>query len=151
METDMTARSAQHATFVIDRTYGAPPARVFALWSSREAKSRWFGMPDEGGYTLDFRVGGLESNKGGPPDGPVYSYDAQYQEIVPDARVVYSYTMDAGDARISVSVTTVEFAPDGDGTRLTYTEQGVYLDGADTPDIREGGTKALLDALGRAL
>jgi uncharacterized protein YndB with AHSA1/START domain len=147
----MTERSAVHGTFVIERTYEAAPAEVYALWASREAKSRWFAIPDEGGYTLDFRVGGLEANKGGPPGGPVYSFDAQYQEIVPDERIVYGYTMDADDVRISVSVTTVEFAPSEEGTLLTFTEQGVFLDGHDTPAIREGGTGHLLDALGTAL
>ena len=35
--------------------------------------------------------------------------------------------------RISVSLATVEFKPDGQGTRLVYTEQAVYLDGHDEP------------------
>ena len=52
---------------------------------------------------------------------------------------------------ISVSVTTVEFAPAPSGTTLTFTEQGVFLDGGDTPAIREKGTGELLDALGAAL
>jgi uncharacterized protein YndB with AHSA1/START domain len=149
--TELTERTAEHATFVLERTYAAAPAKVFALWASREAKNRWFGMPDEGGYTLDFRVGGKESNRGGPPGGPIYSYDAEYHEIVPDQRIVYGYTMDAGADRISVSVTTVEFTLTGSGTRLTFTEQGVYLDGHDTAAIREKGTGELLDALGTAL
>ena len=37
------------------------------------------------------------------------------------------------------------------GTRLTYTEQGAYLDGLDTPEQREEGTAQLLDALGASL
>ena len=37
------------------------------------------------------------------------------------------------------------------GTTLTFTEQGVFLDGADTPAVREKGTGELLDALGAAL
>jgi uncharacterized protein YndB with AHSA1/START domain len=147
----MSTRSAEHATFVVDRTYDAPPSRVFALWASREAKAKWFGQPDETAYQLDFTVGGREHNVGGPPGGPVYVFDALYQDIVPDQRIVYGYVMTADGERISVSVTTVEFAADGDGTHLTFTEQGVYLDGADTPDVREGGTVGLLDALGRAL
>jgi len=147
----MTTRTTEHATFVIERTYDAPAERVFASWSSRQAKSRWFGMPDDGGYTLDFRVGGTESNKGGPQGGPVYSFDATYQEIVPNERIVYGYTMDADDVRISVSVTTVEFKAVGSTTVLTFTEQGVFLDGNDTLAAREGGTRALLENLAKAL
>ena len=70
---------------------------------------------------------------------------------MPDERIVYSYVMHAGDALISVSVTTVEFAPAPSGATLTFTEQGVFLDGADTPAIREKGTGELLDALGGTL
>ena len=47
---------------------------------------------------------------------------------------MYSYEMYADDARISVSVATIEFAKSGDGTALTWTEQGAYLDGIDGPE-----------------
>ena len=59
--------------------------------------------------------------------------------------------MQADGTLISVSVTTVEFAAAAGGTTLTFTEQGVFLDGADTPAVREKGTGELLDALGAAL
>jgi uncharacterized protein YndB with AHSA1/START domain len=147
----MSTRSTEHGSFVLNRTYPASPARVFAAWSSRDAKSRWFGGGNIPDLQLDFRVGGTELFRAGPPDGPVFTYEATYQEIVPDERIVYGYTMDADDARISVSVTTVEFAPAGDGTTLTLTEQGVFLDGADTLTVREKGTSELLDQLGTAL
>jgi uncharacterized protein YndB with AHSA1/START domain len=49
--------------------------------------------------------------------------------------------------RISVSVATFEFFPDDAGTRLVLTEQGAYLDGLDTSEQREAGTRGLLDAL----
>jgi uncharacterized protein YndB with AHSA1/START domain len=149
----MTTRTAEHGTFVLSRTYPVAPERVFAAWASREAKARWFGAPDgeNPNFKLDFRVGGTESTSGGAPDGPVHTYQATYQDIVPGERIVYSYTMDADADRISVSVTTVEFAPAGDGTTLTFTEQGVFLDGHDTLVIREKGTSELLDQLGAAL
>ncbi len=145
-----TTRSTEHGTFTITRAYPAPPQRVFAAWSSREAKARWF-APGGGDYVLDFRVGGSEINRGGPPGGPVYSYVATYEDIVPGERLVYGYSMKAGDDLISVSVATVEFAPDGAGTTLTLTEQGVFLDGGDTSAVREKGTGELLDSLGAAL
>ena len=147
----MTARSAEHGSFTITRTYPVPPDRVFDAWASQEAKARWFGAPGSTAYELDFRVGGAESNRGGPPGGPVYTYDATYRDIVRNERIVYDYVMECDEALISVSVTTVEFAASGSGTTLSFTEQGVFLDGGDTPAIREKGTGELLDALGDAL
>lgn len=146
-----TVRTTEHGTFTLSRTYPVPPERVFAAWSSQESKARWFGAPGSTGYALDFRVGGTETNRGGPPGGPVYSYEATYRDIVPAERIVYGYTMEADGTLLSVSVTTVEFTPTGAGTTLTFTEQGVFLDGADTPAVREKGTGELLDALGTAL
>jgi uncharacterized protein YndB with AHSA1/START domain len=146
-------RSVTHATFVIERTYDASPARVFAAWAEPAAKARWFGIPDDdsGDYELDFKVGGRELNRGSASDGDVYTYDARYQDIVPDERIVYSYDMLRGDTRISVSLATVELKPEGSGTKLVFTEQGAFLDGHDTPDLREHGTGSLLDALGAEL
>lgn len=54
-------------------------------------------------------------------------------------------------ARISVSLAAVELEAAGDGTRLTYTEHGAYLDGLDQPEMREQGTGSLLGALGEEL
>jgi uncharacterized protein YndB with AHSA1/START domain len=63
----------------------------------------------------------------------------------------YSYILDQDETRISVSVTTVEFKSTGAGTQLVYTEQGAFLDGHDTPEQREHGTKFMLDKLGDEL
>lgn len=150
----MTERSAKHATFTIDRVYDAAPSRVFAAFADPAVKSQWFAGPEEfsdGGWSLDFRIGGQEVNRGGPPGGPVFTYEAVYRDIVPDERIVTTYEMYMGEARISVSVATFEFVPDGDGTRLVLTEQGVFLDGLDTAEQREEGTGVLLDSLGALL
>lgn len=106
---------------------------------------------ESGRYELDFRVGGRERASGGPPGGPVHHYDARYQDIVPDQRIIIAYDMHLDDIRISVSLATVELKPAGTGTRLTFTEQGAFLDGYDDPALREKGTRDLLDALGAEL
>ena len=84
-------------------------------------------------------------------EGQEYTYEARYQDIVPDERIVYAYDMHLDETRISVSLGTVELESEGDGTRLTYTEQGVYLDGLDTPEQRQSGTGGLFDALAEEL
>ena len=39
-------------------------AAVFAAWSDRDTKAKWFAVED-GRYSLDFRVGGTEAVHGG--------------------------------------------------------------------------------------
>ncbi|MFZ1154124.1 MAG: SRPBCC family protein [Solirubrobacteraceae bacterium] len=149
----MSQRSAVHATFVIERTYDATPARVFKAWAEPEAKASWFGpkVLTNGGHELDFKVGGEEHLRVLTPDGATYLFDSRYEDIVPEERIVYAYDMHKDDARISVSLTTVVLEPSGAGTKLTFTEQGVFLDGHDTPAEREHGTGELLDNLGAEL
>jgi uncharacterized protein YndB with AHSA1/START domain len=146
--------SVTHSTFSLERTYDASPARVFAAFADPEQKAAWFAGPPEwplAAFEVDFRIGGRETNRGGPKEGPMHSFDALYYDIVPDERIVYSYEMHLDDKRISVSLATIELAPAGDGTRLVLTEQGAYLDDFDDPSLRETGTGDLLDALGAYL
>ncbi len=147
----MSDRSTEHATFVIERSLPATAQRVFAAWSSAEAKSKWFGTREEGGVELEFEVGGRERFAAAAPDGARYSYDALYMDIVRDQRIVYTYEMYRDDERISVSVATVEIAPDGEQSKLTLTEQGVFLDGHDTVALREHGTREMIEYLAGVL
>ncbi len=151
----MTERSTTHATFVIERTYDASPARVFEAWSDAAAKARWFGGPADKWRQIerefDFRVGGRERLSGRWPSGTVSAFDGRYHDIVPGQRIIYAYDMHLDEKHISVSLATVEFKPAGGGTRLTFTEQAVFLDGYDDAGSREHGTGALLDKLGAEL
>ena len=148
-------RTVVHDMFVIDRTYAASPARVYAAFADPKIKTQW-GDDDEieknAPHVIDFRIGGRESMAGDVPgDVATFTYEAVYQDIVECSRIVYTYEMTMNGQRISVSVATLEFNPDGDGTRLVLTEQGAYLDGLDTSAQREEGTRGLLDALGSLL
>jgi uncharacterized protein YndB with AHSA1/START domain len=144
------ARSVTHSTIVIERTYDASPARVFAAWASREAKARWYACHDEWRPTrheLDFRVGGRETLHTGPAGGPVHAFDGVYQDIVPGERIVYTYEMCVGPDRISVSLATVELRRERGGTRMIFTEQIAILDGHTSAAEREEGTRLGLDSL----
>jgi uncharacterized protein YndB with AHSA1/START domain len=150
----MKLSTVAHDTFVIERTYDIPIAQVFRAWADPMLKARWFaGSADAlgAGYDLDFRVGGREVNRGGPPGGPVYTYQSEFHDIVPEQRIIYTYEMYADETRISVSVATVQFRSRDATTQLVLTEQGVFLDGHDTAAQREEGTRSLLDSLAAIL
>jgi uncharacterized protein YndB with AHSA1/START domain len=156
----VTEKTVIHDTFTIERTYPAPASRVFAAFASKEAKDSWGDTgdldgpgADAGDSQFDVRVGGHE-RFGFGYQGVSYRYDARFYDITPDQRLVYSYEMYADGARISVSVATIELAAAPGGTTLTWTEQGVYLDGfdgADAPRFRAEGTAGMLDGLAKYL
>jgi len=151
----LSERSTHHATFTIERTYPAQSERVFAAWADSESKLRWFACHDDWraeGHELDFRPGGSERLDTYPSDGgPVHAYRAHYYDVVPNERIVYAYEMLLGQTRISVSLATVEFEQVARGTRLTFTEQVVLLDGYDDVAGREEGTRIGLENLAKEL
>ncbi len=133
--------------------YSALPKRVYEAWTNPKMKAQWYGpTAQKDALSLDYRIGGREHFTGETPNGLFFGYEAIFHEIVPDQRIVYSYTMDFDQGRISASLVTVEITASGDDSaRLLFTEQGVYLDGGDTPADREQGTRAMLEALATAL
>lgn len=148
----MTKRSVTHATFTIERVYDATPALVFKANSDQAIKRRWF-AEGEGfsvqKYELDFRVGGLEICRFRYGEGEPMTYDATFQDIVPNERIICAYSMTIGGKRISSSLATTQLRPEGQTTRLIFTEQGAYLDGHDNVKEREEGSRGLLEALAK--
>lgn len=144
------ARSAIHATFVVERVYAASPARVFSAFADPEQKAKWFHGPEEWGPPesgMDFRVGGEDYAVSRPPGEPPHHFRSRYHDIVPDERIVYTYWMHHGDNLASVSVSTIEIRPEGPKTRLVITEVGVFLDGYYSAEGREDGTRQLMEQI----
>jgi uncharacterized protein YndB with AHSA1/START domain len=143
----MTTRSQTHATFVIERHYPVPVERVWEAFADPEIKRQWFGSPE----FHDGRHG---------EGGPLSQFRATYTDIVPHERIVYTYDMWLDGVHASTSITTIVLEPYGDtddaGTRMTFTEQGVHLDGVHGPGPqaaagREKGTAGLLETIGALL
>lgn len=147
----MTDHSVLHATFTLEPSYPAAPARVFAAWADPVAKARWFAGPGTE-HELDFRVGGRETAyRAATGSHPALQFESVYHDIVPNERIVYSSTLSAGDELATVSLTTIEFRPAAEGTQLVLTEQGTFLDGQEEPSWREEGTSQQLTALAAEL
>lgn len=150
----MTQRSALHNTFTITRVYDAPPSRVFAAFADPKAKAKWFSPPPDWvdvKQSVEFRVGGREHSSARDSSGVTHVFDSIYYDIVPDARIVYAYDMHLNEKRISVSLTTIDLQAKSAAAKLSFTEQGVYLDGYDDAKAREEGTAWLLGKLGETL
>lgn len=151
----MTQHSTEHATFTIERIYDAAPARIFQAFADRAIYDRWFVKGDGwpiAEYAGDFRVGGRETGRFSPDGEMVFVNETVILEIAPDARIVTAYTMAMeGATPFSASIATVELKPDGNGTRLVYTEQGAFFDGRDNAAQREAGCAEIFDALGKEL
>ena len=153
----MTARTAQHGTIRLERRYKATAARVFAAWAEPKARAKW-DVPGRwviAEQTFDFREGGRELKRFGPKDDPRFVADTLYVDVVPERRIVFSYSMTSHGTPISVSLTTIELssAPSSGSrdTHLLLTEQIVFLDGNDNAANREEGLASMLDKIGETL
>ena len=86
-----------------------------------------------------------------PKDGRGFANDTVYTDIVPDERIICAFTMSREGRRFSASLATFQLAPDGDGTKLTFTEQAAFLGESDGPDQRKGGWTQLFEKLAEVL
>jgi uncharacterized protein YndB with AHSA1/START domain len=154
----MTERTVTCNTFTIERTLAASPERVFEAFANANQKAQWLAPVDDEApddvfahAEFDFKVGGHERFTFVEADGRTMRYDATFYDIVPTQRIVYSYEMYSNDSRISISVASIQILEGANTTTLVWTEQGAFLDGLDTSDLREGGTSWLLDNMAEYL
>jgi uncharacterized protein YndB with AHSA1/START domain len=146
----MSERSIEHTTITIERHFKAPLSRVFSAWSIPEQKQQWFACHGDWtplDFQLDFRTGGSESNRVASTDGVVHAYQARYIDVVTNERIIYAFDMMLDDVRISVSLATVIFAQEPAGTKMSFVEQVVFLDGYGDNGSRLMGTEIGFDNL----
>lgn len=148
-------RRLARAGFTLTRDYPVSVDRTWNAFGDEQEKLAWWGDADTlepREWVFDFRVGGRDVAEGKFHDGPVTRYEATYTDIVEHNRIVTTYDMWLDGAHMSTSVASFEFEPIADGTRFTHVEHGVFFDQfwADAPN-REGGSRGLLEALGRYL
>ncbi|MFJ4167009.1 SRPBCC family protein [Microbacterium sp. NPDC089698] len=155
-----SALDVRHDVFTIERHVDAAPEEVFAAFADDATRRRWFRLPGaRASDRHEFRVGGgadATSTFVLPGIAPErLAYRSHYLDIVPDRRIVFSYTSTVDDVPRWASLATVLFAADGAGCLLTWTEQVAFLTrtgdgGDDFPHLR-GATALRLNGLAAAL
>ncbi len=123
--------------FEITRVFAAPRARVWDAWTRPEQLTEWFGPKGSHSEVLhfDLRPGGHLHTCMEGPDGSVMWGKNSYEDVDPPARLVWVQGFSNAAGEIVPSPfpmpwplhmrTTVDFADDGDGTRVTLTWQPV--------------------------
>jgi|GEM_PF-660780 len=140
-----------HSSFTIERIFRAPVSLVYEAWTDPAAKANWFIGPSS--WSPIRRELGLKEENGEEmllgrfDDGTETLYTARYHVISPNDRLVYAYDMHIDGVHLSVSLATVSFQPDGDATKIIYTEHAVYLFGEDGAVSRQDGVGAQFDRL----
>lgn len=154
------ALDVRHGDFTLERHLDAAPSAVFAAFAEETIRRRWFRLPGaRAAERHEFRVGGgvdatsTFSLPGAAPER--LAYHSHYLDIVPDRRIVFSYTSTVNDVPRWASLVTVLFADDETGCLLTWTEQVAFLartgDGSDDFPHLRGGTALRLNGLAAVL
>ena len=141
-----------HATIVMERTYAASPARVFAAWADVEARKRWSAPADNiriDYEAADFREGGKDISRCIEPGNADYVATVSYLDIRKDQRIVFAEDVVHGSTRVSAALISVELTPKGADTHLALTMQIASFDGAGMEAGYQFGWSAALDNLAK--
>jgi uncharacterized protein YndB with AHSA1/START domain len=134
-------------TVVLERSYRATPARVFAAWHDVEARKRW-SVPSPDVQIVydkaDFHVGGFDDSRCGSAEDMRFRAVVLYLEITQDKRIIFAeHVTEAGIAR-AASLITVDLTPKGNETLLQLTMQISSIDGPEMlQGYRDGWTPTL--------
>jgi uncharacterized protein YndB with AHSA1/START domain len=139
-------------SFDLDRTYPAPPDRVWAAFTRADLLERWV-CPDPewrvSSCTVDARAGGGYAIRFGPrPAGSDYAETATFSVYEPVTRLVLD-VVTAGEGVSDTSRCTVLLRPVDGGTRLDLAVEG--LADEKTADLMRTGWTWCLDGIGTVL
>ena len=134
-------------SLTLKRRLNASPAKVYAAWTDPQKIARWFGPSTVRDGTvqaeIDLRAGGRYRISFDSEDGEYFQVGGVYREIVPNARLVFSWAWHTTPER--ESQVTVSLQPDGGGTLLTLHHERFFDEAARDGHAR--GWTELLDKL----
>jgi uncharacterized protein YndB with AHSA1/START domain len=141
------AAVASPSSLLISRTYPASVERVFKAWTDANQLGQWFAPTDD--YTtkasVDLQVGHeyriAITHKG----GNVHTILGTYRLIDPPRKLVYTWRWEGGP--MPDTLVTVDFAPEGEATKVTITHE--QFTNTEDRDKHNQGWNGCLDRLQR--
>lgn len=123
--TPSTGREAAPSV-TMRRHVKAPPVAVYAAWTRPEQLAKWWGPASTVAVDaeLDVRVGGRFFIAFTTPDGERHGVGGAYRDVAPGERLVFDWAWQSTPER--VSLVSLRFAPDGDGTLFTLVHEQFF-------------------------
>jgi uncharacterized protein YndB with AHSA1/START domain len=129
----------------LTRSFAVPPERVWRAWTDPQALKRWFGPGGEQPVSLaqlDVREGGRFRIVFGGPDGKAHDVQGVYKEVVPNRKLVFTWTWPNSTPERK-SVITIELRVAGRGTEMLF-RQEQFFDSTVRDNHRRGWTESFV-------
>jgi len=124
----MEPRLAEKPSLTLSRRYPVAPEKVWRAWTDAQAVRKWWG-PGPGEPVsvaeLDVRVGGRFRIVFGGPDGKAHECAGVYKEVVPNRKLVFTWSWPNSTPE-RVSVVTIVFQKIDDGTELVFKHEQLF-------------------------
>jgi uncharacterized protein YndB with AHSA1/START domain len=143
----MEQNIATKPSLTLSRHYPVAPEKVWRAWTDPEAVKKWWGPgPGEpvAAAELDVRVGGKFRIVFGGPDGKEHECAGTYTEVVPNRKLVFTWSWPRTTPE-RISVVTIVFKAAGGGTDLVFTHEQLFDE--KVRDDHKRGWSSTLDKL----
>ncbi|HEY8251666.1 MAG TPA: SRPBCC domain-containing protein [Burkholderiales bacterium] len=124
----MEPRLAEKPSLTLSRRYPVAPEKVWRAWTDAQAVRKWWG-PGPGEPVsvaeLDVRVGGRFRIVFGGADGKAHECAGVYREVVPNRKLVFTWSW-PNTTPERVSVVTIEFKKIDEGTELVFKHEQLF-------------------------
>jgi uncharacterized protein YndB with AHSA1/START domain len=122
------ARLREKPSLNLSRSYPVAPEKVWRAWTDPEALRKWWGPGPEHAVSLaelDVRVGGRFRIVFGGPEGKDHECAGVYREVVPNRKLVFTWTW-PNTTPERESLVTVVFRAVGNGTELDFLHEQLF-------------------------
>ncbi len=132
-------------TVEVRKVINAPVDKVFKAWTDPDQISKWFLSCESTADTRieqDVRTGGQYRIDSIGSENKNVSMTGTYQEVIPNKKLVFSWTNNSQDAPAKDTLVTVEFIAKGDGTEVILKHTN-FVDQATAERHNMGWTRLL--------